>query len=273
MNRIEARFEQLREQGEVAFIPYITAGDPTLSKTAEILQTLAQAGADVIELGIPFSEPVGDGPVIQEATLRALQQGTTPEGVIALVKQIRASGCDVPILLFSYFNPILAMGFDTFAAKAKEAGADGVLCVDLPVEEADAYREALTSAGLATVFLVSPTTRPERMRRILEACSGFVYCVSRLGVTGERTTLPEDLHRLVRDVRSMTQKPVAIGFGIAKPEQATEVARIADGVVVGSALVRFVAAHASEPGFLDTLHTYAHAFKQAVRAAHTVQAP
>lgn len=240
MNRIEARFQQLGVRGEPAFIPYITAGDPSISRTEAIIHALEAAGADIIELGVPFSDPVGDGPVIQEAAQRALAAGTHLGDIFAMVKRVREKS-DVPLLLFSYFNPILAYGAEAFARDAAQAGVDGLLCVDLPPEEAGEYKTALDQHGLCTVFLTAPTTSDARLELVGAQCTGFVYYVSRLGVTGERAELSTGLDAAIARIRRLTGKPVAVGFGISTPEQAAQVAGMnAEGVVVGSALVRLI---------------------------------
>ena len=246
MNRIVARFAALKEQGETAFVPFITAGDPTLARTEEIILALAEAGSDVIELGVPFSDPVGDGPVIQDASMRALKNHVTMKDVLALVKRVREK-TDVPILLFSYFNPILVYGIEQLAIDAADAGADGFLFVDLPAEEATDYRAELAKHDLCTVFLTAPTTSDERLVTVGEQCTGFVYYVCRMGVTGEQAELVEDLQGAVDRVRHQTQMPVAVGFGISKPEHARQVAGMAEGVVVGSAIVRLIGEKGDTP--------------------------
>ena len=238
-NRIDTRFAQLRERGETAFIPYITAGDPSLSRTEEIVYALEAAGADIVEFGVPFSDPIGDGKVNQEAAQRALAQGVTLRGIFALIKRIRAKS-EIPILLFTYYNPVLVYGCEAFAKDAGEAGADGVLCVDLPPEEADEYCTALEANSLRTVFLLAPTSTDERIERIAKQSTGFVYYVSRLGVTGEQSQLSADLSEAVARVKRHTGKPVAVGFGISTPEQAAKVGAMTEGVVVGSAIVRMI---------------------------------
>lgn len=238
-NRIEQRFEDLQAKGEVAFVPFITAGDPTLAQTEAIIHALSAAGADVIELGVPFSDPVGDGPAIQAASQRALLHHVTARDIFAVVGRVRETN-QVPILLFSYFNPLLAYGLEAFAKDAAAAGADGVLCVDLPPEEADEYKAALDAAGMCTVFLTAPTTTDARLAMVSRQCTGFVYYVSQMGVTGERTELANDLGAAVARIKKHTAKPVAVGFGISKPEHARAVAKLAEGVVVGSALVRMI---------------------------------
>ncbi len=264
MNRIEARFQSLKAQGVSAFIPYITAGDPDMEQSAQLVLALERAGADVIEFGVPFSDPVGDGIVIQEAAQRALQRGASLRKVINTVRAIRQQS-QVPLLLFSYFNPILAYGIEAFARDAAEAGVDGVLCVDLPPDEADDYKAALDGAGLCTVFLTAPTSSDDRLRLIGEKCSGFVYYVSRLGVTGEQVALAEGLKQSVTRIQRLTGKPVAVGFGISTPEQAAAVAGLAEGVVVGSAIVRVVAQHAENPALLETVEAFAKSLADAVK--------
>lgn len=239
MNRIEQRFAQLRARNAAAFIPYITAGDPTLDATARLVAELENAGADVIEFGVPFSDPVADGVVNQEAAQRALKHGTSLRAILALVKSLRVS-TQVPIVLFTYFNPVLAYGLEAFAADAADAGVDGVLCVDLPPEEAVEYKQLLDARDIATVFLVAPTTTAERLPLLAGKSSGFVYYVSRTGVTGERAALEISIHDMVAAIQRHTTTPVAVGFGISTPEQAAEVAGYADGVIVGSAIVRMV---------------------------------
>jgi tryptophan synthase alpha chain len=240
VNRIEECFKQLRAEKKPAFIPYITGGDPSLEMTEKIVLSLEEAGADIVEFGVPFSDPVGDGVVIQEAAQRALAGGANLDKIFESIGRIRKV-CDIPILLFSYFNPILVYGVERFAESAAKAGADGVLCVDLPPEEADEYKAALGKAGMCAVFLTAPTSSDERLAMIADQCTGFIYYVSQLGVTGERSDLAADLKESVARIKKYTGKPVAVGFGISKPEHAREVAGLADGVVVGSAIVRLIA--------------------------------
>ncbi|MBZ5696001.1 MAG: tryptophan synthase subunit alpha [Acidobacteriia bacterium] len=234
--RIAQRFRKLAESGELGLVAYITAGDPSLDATEQIVLAAAEAGADVIELGVPFSDPVADGPTIQRASERALRSGTTLAGVIELVRRLRAQ-TDVPLVLFSYFNPILQMGIEKFAAAAAAAGADGVLATDLTPEEADEYRSVVHARGLDTIFLAAPTSTDERLALISECSSGFLYLISRTGVTGERDALPEDLPALARRVRRFTKLPLAVGFGISQPAHVSVLGGIADAAVVGSALV------------------------------------
>ena len=234
--RIERKFHALADAGELGLIAYITAGDPSLEASAEIVLAAAEAGADIIELGVPFSDPVADGPVIQRASDRALRSGTTLAGVLELVRQLR-SRTDVPLVLFSYYNPLLQMGLEKFAEAAASAGADGVLATDLTPEEAGDYRAALRPRGLDTIFLAAPTSTDERLARIAEVSTGFLYLVSRTGVTGTREVLPEGLPALARRVRKFTSLPIAVGFGISAPAHVSVLGGIADAAVVGSALM------------------------------------
>jgi tryptophan synthase alpha chain len=237
--RIAERFAQLSAAGELGIVAYITAGDPSLEASEKIVLAAAEAGADVIELGVPFSDPVADGPVIQRASDRALRGGATLAGVLDLVTRLRRR-TQVPLVLFSYFNPILQMGIEKFASAAAEAGADGVLVTDLTPEEAGEYREELQKRNLDTIFLAAPTSTDARLTKISEATTGFLYLVSRTGVTGTRDALPAELPALVRRARKFTKLPIAIGFGISLPTHATVLGGIADAAVVGSALMAAV---------------------------------
>ncbi|MBI4350004.1 MAG: tryptophan synthase subunit alpha [Elusimicrobia bacterium] len=230
--------KSLRKSGRAAFIPYITAGDPTLAATRLFLRALESARADIVELGVPFSDPMADGPVNQRSAQRALKNGATLGRILEFAGHYRRGGGKVPIVLFTYFNPLLRFGLKAFAKKAEENGIDGVLTVDLPPEEAGEYRRRLDERGIAAIFLASPTTSAARMELIGRASTGFVYYVSRLGVTGERAKLPAALAAGLKRLRGKVRKPVAVGFGISTPEQVRAAARHADGVVVGSALVK-----------------------------------
>ena len=234
--RISRRFAELRERGELGVVAYITAGDPSLDATLQFVLTLAEAGADVIELGVPFSDPLADGPTIQRASERALKSGTTLRAAIDLVRRVRASS-QVPLVLFGYYNPILQMGLENFARAASEAGADGVLVTDLTPEESAEYRRILHEHHLDTIFLAAPTSTDERLEKIAACCSGFLYLISRTGVTGAKDVLPEDLPALIRRVRHGTQLPIAVGFGISQPGHVSVLGGLADAAVVGSALV------------------------------------
>jgi tryptophan synthase alpha chain len=235
-SRIARRFDALRATGELGIVAYITAGDPTLEATRHFVPALAEAGADIIELGVPFSDPVADGPTIQRASERALASGTTLEKILALVPNLR-NATQVPIILFSYYNPVFQMGLDRFAGVAADAGADGVLITDLTPEEAADYRRAVSARALDTIFLAAPTSTNERLVRIAACSSGFLYVVSRTGVTGAKNSLPEELPALLRRVRVATKLPIAVGFGISLPGQISVLGGLADAAVVGSALV------------------------------------
>ncbi len=264
MNRIEQRFAGLREKGERAFIPFITAGDPTLELTGQIVLELAKAGADVIELGVPFSDPVADGVVNQEAAQRALLHNVTLRDILGLVKGLR-NQTEIPIVLFTYYNPVLAYGHYRLAEDAKASGVDGILCVDLPPEEAVEYCTAFQGQGLSTVFLLAPTSTEDRIALIARTSTGFVYYVSRTGVTGERETIESSVHGMVTRIQQHTKLPVAVGFGIARPDQAREVAAYADGVVVGSALVRMIGELGAAPDMPARVGAFAKTLADAIK--------
>lgn len=234
--RIQERFGALRNAGELGIVAYITAGDPLLDATLKFVLALAEAGADVIELGVPFSDPLADGPTIQRASERALKSGTTLAAVLELVRRIRQTS-QVPLVLFSYYNPILQMGLEKFANAAEAAGADGVLATDLTPEESDDYRRILAAHRLDTIFLGAPTSTDERLAKIAACSSGFLYLISRTGVTGAKDVLPEDLPALLRRARAVTQLPIGVGFGISLPGHVSVLGGLADAAVVGSALV------------------------------------
>ena len=255
MPRIDDRFTQLRKAGKTGLVTYVTAGDPDLARSAEIIKRLDQAGADVLEIGVPFSDPLADGPVIQRATERALASGTTLTNVLAMLKTLRPT-ISAPIVIFSYANPILRMGLDTFVTEAKAAGVDGVLTLDMPPEEGDTFRAAFGRAGIDTIFLLSPTTTAARIRRASELGSGFLYGISRLGVTGVRDTVDESARELAERVKSETRLPLALGFGISRPEHVRSIGQWADAAVVGSALVKVIAEHGQAPGLLDEVERY-----------------
>ena len=238
--RISRRFADLKARGEMGIIAYITAGDPYFAASLRFVTALADAGADVIELGVPFSDPLADGPTIQRASERALKNGATLSGVLELVRQLRHSNsaaAEVPIVLFSYYNPIFQMGLEKFAAAASQAGADGVLATDLTPEEASDYRRILHANHLDTIFLGAPTSTDERLRSIADVSSGFLYLISRTGVTGAKDQMPDDLPALLRRARAATQLPIAVGFGISQPGHVSVLGGLADAAVIGSALV------------------------------------
>jgi tryptophan synthase alpha chain len=242
MGRIGARLARRRAEKKPAFVAFLTAGDPSLGATVEVAVALDRAGTDVLELGVPFSDPLADGPVIQRSSERALARGVTLGKVLETVPRIRERS-ELPLLLFTYYNPVLQHGLERLAREAKEAGIDGVLVTDLPPEEAGEWIAAARAADLDTVFLASPTSPPARLARVAEASRGFVYAISRTGVTGERQSLSEEARPLVARLRALTTVPVVLGFGLSTPEQVREAAAVADGVVVGSALVRFLEEH------------------------------
>jgi tryptophan synthase alpha chain len=236
-------------------VTYVTAGDPDLSASAEILCALDRAGADVLEVGIPFSEPLADGPVIQRATERALAAGTTAAGVLDLVARVRAT-VRAPIVLFTYANPILRMGIDRFADRAREAGVDGVLVLDLPIEEARPVRDALTARDLDMIFLLSPTTTDTRVREAAKLGRGFLYGISRLGVTGTRDKVADGAEALARRIRAATPMPLALGFGISSPEHVRQIGQWADAAVVGSGLVAVIAEAGKAPDLVERVESY-----------------
>jgi tryptophan synthase alpha chain len=252
MSAIDAAFARCRAERRAAFIPYLTAGDPDLGTTGRLLEALTLGGADIIELGVPFSDPIADGPVNQRAAVRALDAGTTLSGILDLVAGWREK-LGVPVVLFTYFNPILARGIESFAEQAAASGVDGVLCVDLPPEEAGELRPALLAAGVAPIFLLAPTSTRAREKAVVAASSGFIYYVSRTGVTGTREELAPELVREAKRLRRRLKLPLAVGFGISTPEQVEAVGRVADGVVVGSALVRIVEERGGEPDLVEAI--------------------
>jgi len=238
--RISRRFAELKARGEMGIIAYITAGDPSLAASLKFVTALAEAGADVIELGVPFSDPLADGPTIQRASERALKAGATLSGVLNLVREIRnakSPANEVSIVLFSYYNPIFQMGLEGFAAAASQMGADGVLATDLTPEEAGEYRRILHAGNLDTIFLGAPTSTDERLKQIAGVSSGFLYLISRTGVTGAKDSLPDDLPALLRRARGVTQLPIAVGFGISQPGHVSVLGGLADAAVIGSSLV------------------------------------
>ncbi len=262
--RISKRFAALRASGELGIVAYITAGDPSLDATLKYVLALAQAGADVIELGVPFSDPLADGPTIQRASERALRAGTTLAGVLELVRRIRQSS-QVPLVLFSYYNPILQMGLERFASAAESGGADGVLVTDLTPEESEDYRRILAAHHLDTIFLGAPTSTDERLAKIAACSSGFLYLISRTGVTGAKDALPDDLPALLRRARSVTQLPIAVGFGISLPGHVSVLGGLADAAVVGSALVSEIEMTKSVDAAATALGDRIRALKQAAR--------
>ena len=255
MSRISERFQALKTKGETGLVTYITAGDPDLEQTAGIMKRLDKAGADVIELGVPFSDPLADGPVIQRAPERALAAGTTLPKVLAMLGAVRAD-ISAPVVIFSYANPILRMGLDRFVEESRRAGVDGVLTLDMPPEEGEVFRTAFAGAEIDTIFLLSPTTTVERIRKAAKLGSGFLYGISRLGVTGIRDTVDDSAKELADRVKAETDMPLALGFGLSRPEHVKAVGQWADAAVVGSALVKVIAEHGQAPGLLDEVERY-----------------
>ncbi len=248
-------FARIRAGQRPGLVTYTTAGDPDLARSAEILQALDRAGADVLEVGVPFSDPLADGPVIQRATERALAAGANLKGVLSTIASVRSS-IKAPIVIFSYANPLLRMGLDSFAERAADAGVNGVLTLDLPIEEAGGFRETLAAAGIDTIFLLSPTTTEARVKRAAEMGSGFLYGISRLGVTGARDRVSAGAEAMVRRIRAHTTLPIALGFGISSPEQVAEVGAYADAAVVGSALVSVIAEAGKSPDLVRRVEDY-----------------
>lgn len=246
MTRISAKWQQLKAEGRKAFIPYITAGDPDLATTEALLLALADAGADIIELGVPFSDPMADGPVIQRASERALLKPLGVADILPMVERVRQQS-QVPIMLFTYFNPLLQFAREGLGAKLKAAGIDGVLITDLIPEEADAFVAEMREADIDTIFLAAPTSPGERLKLIAQYSSGFVYVVARTGVTGMRESVATEVQGLVERVRQYTPLPIAVGFGISKPEHVQDVWRYADGAVVGTRLVLEIENHLDAP--------------------------
>lgn len=253
--RIGEMFERCRAEKRKAFIAYLTAGDPTPDQTADLVLALERGGADLVELGVPFSDPIADGPVIQRASDRALRAGTKLRRILEVVREIRHHS-QIPLLLFSYLNPLLKYGFEKLARDAASVGVDGVLLTDLCIEEAEEPVHKLRQHGLDTVFLAAPTSTGQRLRLVAEHSSGFVYLVSRTGVTGEQASLSDAAAPLTKRMRDLTSLPLAVGFGISTPEHVAEVARVADGIVVGSAIVRQIEAGAQNPDLAGQVEAF-----------------
>ena len=255
MSRLASTFSRLRANGQPGLVTYVTAGDPDLARSADIIRALDRAGADVVEVGVPFSDPLADGPVIQRATERALASGATLPLVLDMVESVRAD-IAAPVVIFSYANPVLRMGPAAFADRAVSAGIDGVLLLDLPIEEAGEFRGMMAERGIDTIFLLSPTTTDERIRAAAALGSGFLYAISRLGVTGARDHVAEGAHEMVQRIRRASDLPVALGFGISTPEHVREVGQWADAAVVGSALVNVIAGAGRDPALAARVEEY-----------------
>lgn len=237
MNRIEKVFKKLKAQNKKAFIPYIMAGDPSLEKTKEIVLMFEECGADIVEIGVPFTDPLADGPTIQRAAERALKNGVTLKKVIALVKDLRQK-TKIPLVLMTYYNPVFKYGEERFIAGAKDAGVDGVIIPDLPPDEAGEFIRLAKNAALASIFLLAPTSTGDRIKKVARASTGFIYYVSITGITGAQLLLDGSIEKSINGIRKISDKPVAVGFGVSTPDEAEAVAGISDGVVIGSAIVK-----------------------------------
>ena len=264
MNRIEARFAQLKRDGKKAFVVYIGAGDPHLEATRQLALAFDKAGVDVLELGVPFSDPLADGLVNQLAAQRGLESGTTPPKLLETIAAIRRDS-QVPIVLYIYFNIIHRVGMERFIADAAQAGVDGLLVLDLPPEESDSYESLMAKAGLCNIYLIAPTTPEARMEKIVKRGAGFIYYISREGVTGMQTKVASNLAEQVAKIRAHTKLPIAVGFGVSNPEQAKAVAKEADGCVVGSAIVNQIAKDGKASDLVTKLGAYVKAMADAVK--------
>lgn len=266
MNRIDKKFQELRDRGASAFMPYVCAGDPNPELTSKLFLTLEEAGADLIELGVPFSDPIADGPTVQRASERALTHNISLEQILAIVADLRPQ-TEIPIALMSYYNPIFRIGEEAFCKAAHEVGIDGLIVPDLPPEQAQSLLEIAPNYNLATIFMVAPTSTPERMQLIASVSTGFIYCVSVTGVTGARATWSDEVTPMVTELRKHTDKPISIGFGISTPEQTTQVAQIADGAIVASAIINAYEAHIDdEAKLLTTVRQFASELAAGVKA-------
>lgn len=265
MGRISARFHRLRESGERALVPFVTAGDPDLDTTEALVLAMAEAGADLVEIGVPFSDPLADGPTIQRAYERALSRGTTLRRILERVKRLRAR-TEIPLLLMGAANPFFAMGLPGFADAAAEVGVDGVICPDLPPEEGEFFYESLAQRGIDGVLLAAPTTTPERLAMLVRRTRGFLYCVSLTGVTGARQEMAEGIEKQVSAVRALSEVPICVGFGISTAAHAAEVGRFADGVVVGSAIVDRIESAPDPDAAIDAVSRFVAELKAPLRA-------
>jgi len=263
-NRIAETFDKLRKQGEKALIPYIMAGDPSLGETESLVLALEQAGADLIELGVPFSDPIADGPVIQKAAERALRSGTSLKSILSTVKTLRTK-TQIPLILMTYYNTIMAMGEQEFCQQAVEAGVDGVIVPDMPPEEADDLCKAARKAkGPVVIFLLAPTSTKARQAEVIKRTHGFIYYVSLTGITGAKLVDLENVRQNVKKIRKASKKPIAVGFGISTPEDAKAIAEFADGVIVGSAIVRQIAGHERDSTLVERISQFTQGLKTAI---------
>jgi len=264
-NRISETFDALCGKGEKALIPYIMAGDPSLADTESLVLALEQAGADLIELGVPFSDPIADGPVIQKAAERALRSGASLRHILATVKTLRAK-TQVPLILMTYYNTIMAMGEEAFCEEAVEAGVDGVIVPDMPPEEADTLHRAAQANGPCLIYLLAPTSTSNRKAEVIRRTQGFIYYVSITGITGAKLHGLADIEKNVLALKKKAKKPVAVGFGIATPDDARRMATFADGVIIGSALVKKIAEHHQDPALIQQVSTFIQELKSAIRS-------
>jgi tryptophan synthase alpha chain len=253
--RLEQAFTRMKAEHRTGLVAFVSGGDPTLERSGDVIRAVDEGGADVIEIGVPFSDPLADGPEIQRSSERALKAGATLRGVLDMVGDLRANVA-APLVLFSYANPIVRFGVEAFAKRAAEVGVDGVLLLDLPLEEAGPTRDVLVAHGLAPIFLLSPTTTGPRVRKANELGKGFLYAISRLGVTGVREQVADDARALVDRLREDATLPIALGFGLSRPEHIRDVGRFADAAVVGSALVAQVAKHGQSPALADEVRSF-----------------
>lgn len=237
ISRIEEAFKKLKKKGRKAFIPYIMAGDPSLERTKDVVLMFEECGADIVELGVPFTDPLADGPTIQRASERALEAGVTLKKVIGFVKDLRKS-TQIPIVLMTYYNPVFKYGEENFVKDVKDAGVDGIIIPDLPPDEAASFIAPSRKAAFDTIFLLAPTSTPDRIKKVAKESRGFIYYVSITGITGSRLLLNGSMETLISEIRKYTNKPIAVGFGVSTPEEASAVSKVADGVIVGSAIVK-----------------------------------
>ena len=264
MSRIAATFEKLKEKREGALVVFTVAGHPSREEGERALAAIADAGADIIEVGIPFSDPLADGPAIQAASQRALEHGVTPSEVLEMVRRFRAQR-ETPVVLMTCYNPICQHGVEAFAREGQSAGVDGVIITDLPPEEAGEWVEVARARHIDTIFLVAPTSSAERMKKVVDLVTGFVYCVSRMGITGARAELPADLQELVARIRRETDKPIAVGFGISRPAHVAEVCGVAEGAVVGRAVVSLMDRERGAAGLLQAVAQFVGELKASTR--------
>ena len=264
-SKLDRTFAQLRQRGEKALIAYVMAGDPSLQDTEQLVVELEQAGADIIELGVPFSDPIADGPVIQQAAERALRSGTSLRTILPMVTRLRAR-TRIPLVLMVYYNNVHAFGPERFCHEAAQAGIDGLIIPDMPPDEASPLKGPAAAAGLQLIFLLAPTSTAERRTFVARQSQGFVYYVSLTGITGAKLLSMADVRNNVEKIRKVTHVPVAVGFGVATPEDAANVAAIADGVIVGSAIVKQIAAHQQKPEMVKHVAEFVRSLKNAMRA-------